>query len=132
MATTPRFTPGLNQDKTARTITQDYQNPAYAATIAITPVEQYTLVNVQELTGNASISIATSVGSSFNNAPVGPYVGDEVEFLFAADSSNRTVTFSTGFASSASTLVVVAAKFGSAKFKFNGTVWQEVARTLTA
>jgi len=132
MATTPRFTPGPGQDNTARTITQDFQNPAYAATLSIVPVQQETLVQVQELTGNVTVNIATTVGASFNSAPVGPYVGDEIVLLFAADSSNRTVTWGTGIAASASTLVVTASKFGSAKFMFNGAEWQETGRTLTA
>lgn len=118
---TSRFTPGANQDNTLRTVTQDYKNPVYASTIALSPSQAYTLVNFQQLTG------ALSVTANATN----PYVGDEMDLIFAADTSNRVVTFSTGFAS-AGTLTVVASKYGSIKFIFNGTVWQEVSRALTA
>lgn len=126
MATTSRVVPGKNQDNTGRNITQDYQAPAYAATIAITPTAQKTDVAVGQLTGAATINIG--VGSSTS----APYVGDEIVFLFGADSgANRVVTFGTGFAS-AGTLTVTLSKYASAKFKFNGTVWVEMSRAITA
>lgn len=118
---TPRFTPGANQDNTLRTATQDYLNPAYAASIALKPSQGYTLVNVQQLTGALTVTAAV----------VAPFIGDELELLFAADGTNRVVTFGTGFAS-AGTLTVVATKFGTAKFVFNGTSWIERSRALTA
>jgi hypothetical protein len=126
MATTSRFIPGPGQDNTYRTVTRDYQNPAYAASLAIVTTAEKTLVKVGQLTG--ALTLTASVGSATNP----PFVGDEIEFLFGADSSSRTVTLSTGIAPSATTLVLVASKFGGLKLKFNGTIWQETDRSLTA
>lgn len=122
MPTTPRFTPGANQDNTLRTVTQDYLNPAYAASIALKPVQAYTLVNFQTLTGALTLTADTTQ----------PFVGDEMELLFTPDGSSRTVTYSTGFAVTAATQVVTTAKFATAKFVFNGTVWVERSRSVTA
>lgn len=119
--TTPRFTPGPNQDNTFRTVTQDYQNPAYAANIALITTQQYTLVVVQELTG--AVTLTANVAN--------PYVGDEMELLFSNGGSSETVTFSTGFNVTAATLVVTGSKYGYIKFIFNGTSWQETARAVT-
>lgn len=118
---TPRFTPGTNQDNTLRTVTQDYQNPAYAASIAIKTSQAYTLVNVQQLTG--ALTLTANVSN--------PFIGDELEFLFAADGTQRVVTFGTGLASSG-TLTIALNKYGSAKFVFNGTTWVERSRAATA
>lgn len=119
---TSRFTPGANQDNTLRTATQDYLNPAYAASIALKPSQGYTLVNFQQLTGALTVNVPNFAAA---------YIGDELEMLFAADGTNRVVTFGTGLAS-AGTLTVVASKFGTAKFVFNGTSWIERSRALTA
>lgn len=132
MATTPRFIPGANQDNTLRTVTQAYLSPVYAATLNFIPTEGKTLVKPGTLTGALTINIAVVSGTAFGTYPVGPFVGDEIEFIFVADASARTVTIGTGCASSAATLVVAASKYGSLKFKFNGVVWQETDRTITA
>lgn len=126
MATTSRFIPGAGQDNTYRTVTRDYQSPAYAATLSIVTTAEKTLLKPGQLTGALTVNLG--VGSS----TTAPFIGDEIEMLFGADGTNRTVTIGTGAVGSASTLVVVASKFGSLKFKFNGTVWQETDRTLTA
>lgn len=131
MSTSARFTDNSGvidqgRDNTHRIRTEKTLTPAYAASIAIdTRDVSNTLVVPGALTGALTLTI--SVGSS--TTP--PYVGDEVEFLFAASGADRIVTFSTGFAT-AGTLTVVSAKYGSAKFKFNGTAWVEVSRALTA
>lgn len=126
MATTSRFIPGANQDNTLRVVTRDYQTPAYAAAITVNITAEKTLVKVGLLTGAMTVNFG--VGSS----TLPPYVGDEIELLFVADTTQRTVTIGTGAAGSASTLVVAISKYGSLKFKFNGTVWQETDRTITA
>jgi hypothetical protein len=119
MAITTRFTPGVNQDNTYRTVTQDYQTPAYATTLVITTGKQVTLVKVGQLTGAMSITIDT--GDSIDP----PFVGDTIRFLFSADSTGtHIVTFSTGFAASG-TLSVATSKYGSAQFTFNGSIWVE-------
>jgi hypothetical protein len=116
-----RFIAGAGQDNTFRTVTQDAQQPAYAATIAIIPTQQVTLVNPAQLTG------ALTMTATVTNL----YIGDIVRCMFSADATNRVVTFSTGFAASG-TLTVVASKFGFVEFMFNGTVLQEMGRALTA
>lgn len=126
MATTARFSPGPGQDNTMRVVTRDYQTPVYAAAITVNTTQEKTLVKVGLLTGALTLNLG--VGSVTNP----PFVGDEVEFLFVADTTQRTVTIGTGAAGSASTLVVAISKYGSLKFKFNGTVWQETDRTITA
>jgi hypothetical protein len=125
MATTSRFTGLPSDDNTSRVLTNAYLTPAYAASIAIVPVEASTIVKVGALTGALSLTIG--VGTS--TTP--PYVGDKITFLFSASGADRIVTFSTGF-QSAGTLTVVNAKFGSATFMFNGTAWIEISRALTA
>lgn len=126
MATSPRFTPGVNQDNTYRAVTQDYQSPAYASAIAITTTQQVTLIKVGTLTGTLSLTINTGDGVD------APFVGDKVQFLFAADGSGaHVVTFSTGFAPS-DTLSVAASKYATARFIFNGTVWVEESVIATA
>ena len=123
MASTVRIPAfGTNVDTTGRLITQDYLAPAYAATIALSPSQQITYVFVGALTGALTITSATTV----------PQIGDTMIIHFTASGANRTVTFSTGFAVSATTLVVVSAKFGTITCIFNGTSWVESTRSLTA
>lgn len=121
MPNTLRFIAGAGQDNTFRTVTQDAQQPAYGATIAIVPTAQVTLIAPAQLTG------ALSLTATVTNL----YVGDIIRCVFSADATNRVVTFSTGFAS-AGTLTVLASKFGFTDFIFNGTVLQEMGRALTA
>lgn len=116
-----RFASGVNQDNTYRVATNAQSTLTYASTIAVVP-NAYTNTYLLTLTGAATLTIST----------VTPSLGDQAQFVFAASGANETVTFSTGFAVSASTLVVVSAKFGSIDFTFNGTVWVETGRSLTA
>ena len=120
--TIPRWGSASNQDNTFRVATREYQTPSYAASIAIATNYEYTLVKVAQLTGALTLTI---------NADSTCWVGDEIEFLFSVDGTNRTVTFGTGFAPSA-TLALTASKYGSATFRFNGTVWVETGREVTA
>jgi len=114
MANTPRVITGPNQDITGRTITQDYQNPAYAATITVTTTAQRTTVQVAELTGTLTLDVATT------NA----LIGDELVVLLSADatSGGHVVTFGTG-CTAAGTLTVAASKFGKASGIFDGNSW---------
>jgi hypothetical protein len=121
MPNTLRFIAGAGQDNTFRTVTQDAIQPAYIATLAITPVQQLNLIAPAVLTGAMTI-----------NATVTQlYIGDIVRCMFVADTTNRVVTFGTGMAS-AGTLTVLASKYGFVDFMFNGTVLQEMGRALTA
>jgi hypothetical protein len=114
------FTRGAGQDKTLRTVTQDAQQLAYAATISVTPVENVNFFQVAQLTGALTINaVVTNL-----------FIGDTVRFMFSADATNRVVTFGTGFVS-AGTVTVTASKFASVEFVFNGTSLQEVSRAVT-
>ena len=113
MPNTPRVVTGVNQDTTGRTITQDYQAPAYASALTITTTAQNTTVNVGQLTGAVTVNVATT----------NPYIGDEIIFLFAADGTgSHIVTFGTGCVSTG-TLTVAESKYGKATAHFNGTEW---------
>jgi hypothetical protein len=121
MPNTPRVVTGENQDTTGRTITQDYQAPVYAATLAIVPTKQFTCFNVGQLTG------AMTVNATVTNM----YIGDEVTFLLAADGTNRIVTFGTNFVSSG-TVTVTASKKATVKGVFDGTAIRICSREITA
>lgn len=125
MATISRFSGLPSDDNTSRVITNAYLNPDYAATIDLIPFAAKTVVKVAALTGALSITIGVGTSST------PPYVGDTIEFLFAASGADRIVTFSTGFSKSG-TLTVVNAKYGSASFMFDGVSWVETGRALTA
>lgn len=127
MSTQSRFPGGNNKDNTSRILTNEYQNPLYAATIALILVASKTLVQVKQLTGALTMSANVDTG----NDDIPPFVGDEVTMLFASDGTNRVVTFGTGFLPTG-TLTVTAGKTASAKFIFNGTVWQETGSAVTA
>ncbi len=99
----------------------DIQTPAYAATLSVTTTKKVTKVIPAQLTGAATI----------NAVVTGAVAGDILILSFSADGTNRVVTFGTNF-TSAGTLTVVASKFGSASFIFNGTAFTETGRALTA
>lgn len=116
----PRFGITPSDDNTGRVITYSYYNPAYASTISVAPNASSTSYIVQQLTG--ALTINASVGAAL---PL-----DVITFLFNADSSNRVVTFGTGF-SSAGTLTVTASKKASASFMFDGASFVELSRAIT-
>jgi len=116
-----RFIRGKSQDNTARTITQDMFNLAYAATLKVITTAQQTTVTIGQLTGALTLTFDTTQ----------PYIGDILQVLFAADGTNRTVTFGTNIKSSG-TLTITASKFGAAEFIFDGTNWIQLTATATA
>lgn len=116
-STTPRYGLTDNKDNTARTMTQDFQEPAYAATLAIAPSRQRTTIKPATLTG------AMTVNATLTNA----YADDELTFLVTADGTARVVTFGTGFVS-AGTLTAAISKRATATFKFDGVAYVEVSR----
>lgn len=130
MSTNCRISGKANDDNTFRSLSKDYQTVAYGATIALVTKQQAhdTLVSVAQLTGNPTLSI--NVGDDTAD-DVAPFVGDTLRLLLASDATTRTVTFGTGFASTG-TLAVTTGKFASVSFIFNGSVWQETGRTVTA
>lgn len=121
MSTLARLNGAANQDNTFATLMGDYQTPAYASVLAILTKQTSakTVIKPATLTGNVSITV--NVGDNTAD-DVAPYIGDELEFLFHADGSDRTVTFSTGFAGSSS-LIVSGSGYSFAAFKFNGLNW---------
>jgi hypothetical protein len=121
MPDTSKFSGGVNTDKTSRVITNDFQDKAYAASIAVTTTADNTVVRVAELTGALTLTCGTT----------NPEIGNTVTYLFSVDGTNRVVTFGTGHQPSA-TLALTADKYGSATFMFNGTTWIETGRAVTA
>lgn len=118
--TTPRFGTSVSSDNSGRTITQGFKSVAYAATVALKPNTQFTTVVVGQLTG------AITVTATVTNA----YAGDILRICFSADTTNRVVTFTTGF-QSAGTVTVTASKYATVSFIFNGATWVELSRTVT-
>jgi len=123
MATTPRFTGLKNKDNTDVIIKRDYQTPGYAATIALVIAATNAITYINPVTLTGAVTFTANVDT--------PYIGDEMAFLLDSDATTRTVTFGTGFAS-VGTLAVTTAKYAYIKFIFNGIVWQETGRTVTA
>jgi len=100
-------------------ITQTCQQPAYAASLAITPDSEDCIVAPGQLTGALTLTIVSA----------NSLIGDKVKFYFAADATNRVVTFSTGFVNT-NTLTVLASGYGFAEFEYNGTSW--VAKSISS
>jgi len=117
----PRFGITPSDDNTGRVITYSYYNPAYASTIAVAPNASSTSYIVQQLTG--ALTLTASTGAAL---PL-----DKITFVFSSDSTNRVVTFGTGFSSSG-TLTVTASKKATASFVYDGTSFVELSRTVTA
>lgn len=126
MSTLPRFTGAKNNDNTDRLVKNDYQNPAYAASIAIV-TSPYAAKTLVAITLAGALTLTIGVGT----ATTPPMVGDTITFLIKSDASIRVVTFSTGF-QPAGTLSTVASKTVSAEFMFDGTGWQEIGRAIQA
>jgi hypothetical protein len=92
----------------------------------IVPIDFYTLVQFAGLTAPTTANLG--VGSS----TTAPYVGDEVQLFFTnASGSSQTVTLGTGGVYSAATLVIPNTKTGNITLVFNGTIWCEIARSIT-
>lgn len=121
MAYTARFGTGENQDSTGRVVTYDYKEPAYAATISVTPNASVTYVNVAQLTGALTL----------NTVVTNCKVADRLTLIFKSDGTNRTVTLGTGLTSSAATIVVTASKNASVSYVFNGVAFVEIGRAVT-
>ena len=102
---------------------REIQNIAYAAAIAIVAIDSRSeeiLIDFAKLTGNTTLTIDTT----------NPYKLDRLILNFAADTTNRTVTFSTGFAGLAS-ITVNASTTAQALFIFDGTNWSAIGSTIT-
>lgn len=127
MSLLPRFSGAKNADNTDRALQNDYQAPAFAATIALKIKRNaaQTIVAPATLTGVVTFSV--NVGDANNP----PYLGDTILFSLTPDGTTRVVTFGTGFLPTA-TLSVTTGKFALISFIFNGTAWVEQARSVNA
>ena len=115
-----RFGITKNEDNTGRVLTNDFKKPAYASTLSVNLNASKTFVEPSQLTGAATINSVVTNCQEY----------DECQFIFNTDGTNRIVTFGTNFKTSG-TLTVVASKYGTVKFVFDGAYWIEVSRTLT-
>lgn len=115
---------GQGTDNSSRIFDNEYQIPAYAATLTIIPTKSSTVVNVGLLTGAMTVNVG--VGS----ATTSPYVGDKMKFLFTS-TAGATVTLGTGLLVTAATVVIPALKTANLTFIFNGAAWVEEARAIT-
>jgi hypothetical protein len=124
MSTTPRYTlvTARNEDNTGRVVTNEYQAPVYAASIALKLSAAKTFVKFATLTGALSVTAETTR----------PLIGDELLLLFTADGTQRTVTLSTGLSGSATTIVIPISKQASVTFCFDGVSWVETGRAIAA
>jgi len=127
MSTNVRLGSGNSQDNTGRTLQYDWQEVAYAASVAITTKQNVSNTTVRVAQATGALALTVSTGS----ATTDPQVGDRLTILASSDATGRVITFSTGFAS-AGTLTMVASKKASAQFVFDGTAWVELQRSIGA
>lgn len=127
MSTTVRLSGANNQDNTGANLLHDFQEKAYAASVAITVGVNRARTTVRVAQATGALSLTVNVGTS----TTGPMVGDELRILASSDATGRVITFSTGFAS-AGTLTMVASKKAVANFVFDGTAWVETGRSIGA
>lgn len=132
MSQVSRFSGLPQDDNTDRVLKNDWQTPAYAATItlAVKGAVAKTIVKPAVLTGALTINVNV-VDSLSGDAANGPFVGDILQIHLVSDATSRTVTFGTGFLSTG-TLAVTTAKFAIISFVFNGTGWMESGRAVSA
>jgi hypothetical protein len=127
MSTNVRLNNSHSKDTTDRIIQNDFQDVAYAASVALTTKQNHARTRIRIGQATGALSLTIGVGS----ATTDPQVGDEVELWLSSDGTGRVVTFSTGFAP-AGTLTMVANKSAVANFYFNGTAWVERHRSIGA
>ena len=112
--------PGINNQFLG--LTRENQVPTFAASMVITTTKEKTKVWIA-ITGALALTATTTT----------PSKGDELDIIFTADGSARTVTPGAGFAGlSASTLVCTASKVNTMTFIFDGSNWCETGRTVAA
>lgn len=128
MSTTSRFPTNtlgsfFKRENTFAALAGDFQQPAFASTIALVIGASMakTIVAPATLTGVVTFTVNVDT----------PLIGDRIEFLFVPDGTTRVVTFGTGFTPTG-TLSVTTAKFATAQFVFNGTTWLQEGSAVTA
>jgi hypothetical protein len=110
----------LPGDNTGRVLTHAVIEPAYAATLSVTPNASKTWIKPATLTGAMTINIVDSLSQKY----------DELVIMLNADATNRVVTFGTNF-KSAGTITVTASKTATLHFNYDGTDWLEAGRAIT-
>lgn len=122
MSTSFRYTRVPGTDNKEAMPSRENLTPTYAASIALAPSAERTKVWIA-LTG--ALALTASGASS--------YKGDEMDVIFSADGSARTVTPGSGISGlSAATIVCAASKTAQIALVFDGTNWVEKSRTVQA
>lgn len=91
----------------------DLQQPAFAATLAVTIVNLVTILNPATLTGAMTVNLTLDQGIK---------AGARIVFIALSDTTARTVTFGTGFTSP--TLAGVISKTKAIEFVYDGTTFK--------
>lgn len=104
---------------------REIQTPAYGASVAIAPIDpRAELIRVlfAQITGAMTLTADVNI----------PYDGDEMTIKLPMDSTGRTVTFSTGFTVTASTIVGTANSICILEFMFDAQsqTWVEMSRAI--
>lgn len=115
--------PGSNNKHTMNY--KEIQNPAYASSVALiagSDASEKIIVEMQLLTGALTLTMDTTI----------PHPMDELTIVLPSDATGRTTTFSTGFTTTASTIVGTANAVCVVKFIFSSTtrIWVEVSRAI--
>ena len=110
-----------NEDNTGRVITHDIKEPAYIATLSLTPNASRTFVNPATLTGAMTVNCVDTLCQKY----------DEITFILKSDTTSRTVTFGTNFVS-AGTIAPAISKSASISFIYDGTNFVETNRAVQA
>jgi hypothetical protein len=110
-STSPRFSTSSLGDNTGRALTYSYSAPTFTATYKVKSNSYETIVR-DSLTGAQTITADITRCN----------VADKLRIIFASDGSDRIVTFSTGFATTAA-YTVTANTSTNIDFSFNGYAW---------
>lgn len=111
----------LPGDNTGRVITLGSYEPAYVATLSITPNASKTFVNPATLTGAMTVNCVDTLCQKY----------DEITFILKSDTTSRTVTFGTNFVS-AGTIAPAISKSATITFIYDGTNFVEKSRAVQA
>ncbi len=95
----------------------DKQQPAYAATLAVTIDQMETFLQPDELTGNLTINLTIDESVT---------AGAKLYVKLDADGTNRTVTPGTGFDAAAPAVIVTADTVGFVSYVYDGAAFVPV------
>ena len=116
---TPRFGRTAGQIFYAERISQSYNLIAAGTTTLSAAPKAYDTIYVAQaaMTSNLTVNAVTTSAK----------LGDQITFLFLADTTARVVTFGTDFISGG-TVTAAISKRASATFKFDGVKFVEISR----